>query len=150
MIRKSGPTHIREESFGYIAIQLGHLIVRRATAALAPLDLKPREYDAMEAIAKCGGLSQQDLSRELGVVAPRMVALVDGMQKKGLVERQVSPEDRRRNVVTLTVDGEQLLDHARRVAMALESEMFGKVTPREHNRLATLVRHVASLPDLDA
>lgn len=140
--------HVREESFGYLAIQLGHLIVRRAIAALAPLGLKPREYDAMEAIAKGSGLSQQDLSWELGVYAPRMVALIDAMQKRGLVERQVSAIDRRRNSLSLTDEGRRVLDAARRVAIALETEMFGDTTAQERDRLAALARRVAALPTM--
>lgn len=46
-----------------------------------------------------------ELAGRLGVDRTTMVALIDGLERKGLVERRRSARDRRRNVVLLTAEG---------------------------------------------
>lgn len=64
-------------------------------------------------------LSQSDAAHRLGVDRTTMVALVDALEGKGLVERQRSAQDRRRNAVRLTPAGHDL----RRRAEAARQEM---------------------------
>ena len=131
-------------SFGYLAVRLGEMVMERGELALAQFDLKPREFDAMYCILNGHGMSQRDLSRRLGLYAPRMVGLIDGLQKRGLVERTVSASDRRRRVLSLTTRGRELLDRATLVATKFEAKLFGDVSPEDLGRFEALVRRVAA------
>lgn len=131
-------------SFGYLAVRLGEMVMGHGELVLAPFDLKPREFDAMHCILIGHGMSQRDLSRRLGLYAPRMVALIDGLQKRGLVERTVSASDRRRRVLSLTTRGRGLLDRATLVATKFEAELFGDVSPEDRDRFEALVQRVAA------
>jgi DNA-binding MarR family transcriptional regulator len=50
-------------------------------------------------------LSQQEVAEQLGVDRTTMVALVDALESKGLVERHRNAADRRKNIVQLTSAG---------------------------------------------
>ena len=51
------------------------------------------------------------LAEKMGVTKATMTGLLDGLQKEGLIERQVSPEDRRRVGVRLTDKGRRTLEN---------------------------------------
>jgi MarR family transcriptional regulator, 2-MHQ and catechol-resistance regulon repressor len=69
-----------------------------------------------------------------------MTTAVDRLEKKGMVERQNDPADRRARVVHLTDAGKKLIecafaDHER----AMEKAASG-LTPEERTRLASLLK----------
>lgn len=137
-------------SYANHAVRLGELVLARFEAAVAPLGIKALALDTLVCIRDGYGRSQQDLARRLGIYAPKMVGLIDGLEKKGLVERRVSPDDRRRHVLVLTKAGEVLLERGVAIAAALEAELFGGVTAEEKARFQALVEGLESAaPPLD-
>ena len=133
------PALALRRSYGAYAVKLGDMVFARAEAALAPFGLTPLAYDAMVCILEGHGMSQQDLSRRVGIYAPKMVAVLDGLQKRGLVERQVSAADRRRHELKLTPAAHALLDQATAVVAAVEDELFAGVSAEDRARFAALV-----------
>ncbi|MEA4959644.1 MAG: MarR family transcriptional regulator, partial [Anaerolineaceae bacterium] len=55
-------------------------------------------------------VTNNDLSRRLGVSMPAASQLVDRLVEMGLVEREDNPADRRSKYLTLTAQGRQTLD----------------------------------------
>ncbi len=133
--------------FGNHAVRLGELVLARAEAALAPLDLKPLDYDTLICILEGHGMSQQDLSRRLGLYAPKMVGLLDGLEQRGLVERKVSVSDRRRHEIVLTASGRALLDKAAAIGAALEEELFGALSEADKARFIAMVQRLEAGAD---
>jgi len=125
--------------FGGDAVRLGELVMKRAEAALAPLGLTPLGYDLLLCIRASEGPSQQELSRVLNLYAQKMVGLIDGLEKQGLVERKVSPTDRRRHMLHLTTAGDAMLDRAIVIGAALEADLFGEVSEDDRARFHALV-----------
>ena len=69
-------------------------------------------------------LSQQEAAEQLGVDRTTMVALVDTLEGKGLVERHRSPQDRRKNIVQLTPAGQDCLSGAGQARAQVEREFL--------------------------
>ena len=88
--------------------------------ALRPLGIIGRELAVLSVLADGGSLSQHQAARRLAIDRTTMVALLDGLQDKGLVERHPHPGDRRRNVVELTAAGHRVLDEAMRATRDAE------------------------------
>jgi len=95
-----------------LADRLGHLIkhaqLRLAdltAAALAPLGISGRELAVLLVIAEQPPTSQLQVATRMGVDRTTMVALIDDLERKGLVERRPDPTDRRRNVTAATSSG---------------------------------------------
>lgn len=74
-------------------------------SALSPLKISGRELAVLLVIAAQPSASQLQIATRMGVDRTSMVSLIDELERKGLVERRPDPDDRRRNVVTLTASG---------------------------------------------
>jgi DNA-binding MarR family transcriptional regulator len=135
-----------EERLSYLAVKLGEMVIRQADAVLAPLGLKPREYNVMTCIACGDDVSQQDLVRMLGIYAPGLVGLLDILQGKALVDRRRSTTDRRRHILSLTNAGRALLARADVVTAGLEDDLFGGMTEPEKLALRALIKRVELRP----
>jgi DNA-binding MarR family transcriptional regulator len=141
---KQAPISLRR-GFGSHVVRLAELALARAEAALQPLELTPLAYETMVCIGDGDGMSQTELSRQLSMYAPKMVGLLDGLEKKGLVERKVSPTDRRRHMLLLTPEGQELLQRAGPIAAALERELFGSLPEEDKARFEALVERLEAI-----
>jgi DNA-binding MarR family transcriptional regulator len=65
-------------------------------------------------------LSQQEIAGRVGIDRTSMVALIDALQRKGLVVREPSPSDRRRNLIALTARGRTCFTQAEQVVADTE------------------------------
>jgi len=79
--------------------------------------------------------SQQQAAQRLGVDRTTMVALVDVLEDKGLVQRQPHAEDRRRNVVELTAQGRDRLQQAGEAAQEAELRFLAPLSRKDAQRL---------------
>ena len=91
------------------------LVARRWRALLderlRPLEQSSARMEAMSAIMNAEGPSSQiDIAKRLRIEGPTMTRMVDSLSADGLVERQQSPHDRRTNFLTVTEQGEQVLE----------------------------------------
>jgi DNA-binding MarR family transcriptional regulator len=68
------------------------------------------------------GATLSEVAEHVGIGLPSMSKLVDALVERALVSRQSAAHDRRCLVLTLTGDGETLLEDARRVTAARVAE----------------------------
>jgi DNA-binding MarR family transcriptional regulator len=136
------------QNVAFLASKVGADSARRFAARLAPLGLNPREFALLHHIGSAQGRSQQALSELLEVPASRMVALVDGLERRGLVERRRNPTDRRRSALHLTPEGRAALAAAIERAAEHEAELCAGLAPAEQRQLVALLRRLAARQDL--
>jgi DNA-binding MarR family transcriptional regulator len=101
---------------GYLLKQAQLRFTEMASAALAPLGIGPREWAALNCLDEQHGLSQKEVAELLGVDRTTMVALIDELENKGLVERRAQAGDRRKNIVGLTAEGRDMMQRGARLA----------------------------------
>ena len=107
---------------------------------LRPLGLTRVQWQALLCLSRGGGtLVQRELSGCLDIGAPATVALVDRMERDGLVERSAVPGDRRRNAVVLTPKARRLLTTIQATAGELRRELARSLTREEIDALCTLL-----------
>jgi len=56
------------------------------------------------------GIAQSELAGALGVERPRLVPVIDALERRGLAERYRNPEDRRGRMIYLTREGMSHID----------------------------------------
>src|SRR3982751_5989442 len=108
-----------EELSGYTGFLLGYLGERSRRsfiALLEPHGFHPREFGLMTVMAKRPGLTQQELASLARVDPSSMVALLDELERRGIAERRVDPDDRRRRAVHLTDEGHRQMQVLQREA----------------------------------
>jgi DNA-binding MarR family transcriptional regulator len=129
---------------GFLLSSLGHAVAAKFAARLAPLQLEPREFALLRALATREGASQQAIGERLGVPPSRMVALVDALEQRGLLERRPSPSDRRAHALYQTAAGKRLLAKATALAAGLEGELTQGLDQVQRAQLIELLDRVAA------
>ena len=84
--------------------------------------------------------SQLQLAGRLGVDRTTMVALLDGLQRRGLVTRRAHSEDRRRNAVELTATGRDVFEHATKAGDEAERRFLAPLSPHDAEQLRKTLR----------
>lgn len=126
-------------SVAFLLSQLGFVSSKRFFEALAPIGIQPREFLLLRMLSAAEGQSQQALAERLHVPPSRMVALVDGLEERGLLERRPDPGDRRVRALHLTADGKRLLKKAVGVAVKYDSDLCSNLTADENEQLVDLL-----------
>lgn len=128
-----------EPSTGYLLARVGSDSRRLWAHTLIEEDLTPHHYSALIALDQLGSMSQQQLSRLVGIDARNAVPVIDQLQARGLLARNPDPTDRRRHAVTLTETGRTLLTQLRRAADDAEERMLNPLTTTERGTLHALL-----------
>ena len=104
------------------AIDMGSLdrvigyAIRRAQVAIfddtdrmmADLAITPVQFAVIRLVQRNPGINQISLATALGAEGPRMVLIIDELERRGLVSRLASTVDRRARAIFLTREGRAL------------------------------------------
>ena len=113
-----------------------------AEEVLADLQLTGREYGVL-AMLEAGGpapAAQHRLGAALGIDRTTTVALLRGLQARGLIQRSRHPANRRAYHIALTAAGEQLRDRTAAVLADCDDRFLAPLPAAEREHLRTLLR----------
>jgi DNA-binding MarR family transcriptional regulator len=110
-----------------LMVKLGNEVLERAEGPLAALGLSGRQYLILAVLGADAPPSQLELAGLCGLLPAQVVPVLDELERRGLVARQRSEEDRRRSVVRLTSAGEESLAKADELARSIEDTLFGEL-----------------------
>lgn len=128
----------------FLLTQIGAHAATRFGRRIAELDLTPPQTGLLRAVAQTPGQSQQAMARHLGTPASRLVALVDGLDERGLLERRRNPDDRRLHALHVTDAGRDLLRRIGEVARAHDDEICAALSADERATLTALLGRIAA------
>ncbi len=126
-------------SVGFSLSSVGYAVARRFRETLAPLALEPREFALLRAVGVAEGISQQAAGERLQIPPSRMVAFVDALEARQLLERRPNARDRRKRALYLTPEGRQLLERALELAMSFERHLCALIGDDERQQLLNLL-----------
>jgi DNA-binding MarR family transcriptional regulator len=131
------------QAVGFLLAQLGFETANRFGKLMAEVDLEPRQFAVMRAIEAFDGQSQNAVGEQLRIPASSMVALVDHLEGRGLVERRAHPKDRRSRTLHMTDHGKGVLERATVLAMGLEQTICRDIDPGAREDLIEKLVRVA-------
>ena len=67
------------------------------------------QFGVLETLMHLGPLNQSEICEKLLKSGGNITLVIDNLEKRGLVERNVDPSDRRISIVSLTAEGECLI-----------------------------------------
>lgn len=95
-------------------------------------------------------VSQKELAQAVQVTHPTMIGLIDRLEEKGMVSRQVDGNDRRYRYIRLTDMGRQYLNQSKQDAEAMDSALVRNFTQEEVAVLKSLLDKVyENISDLE-
>jgi DNA-binding MarR family transcriptional regulator len=130
-------------SVAFMLSSLGYAISRRFHDVLRPLELEPGEFALLRAVAESDGEAQNALAERLHISPSWMVAVVDELEKRGLLERKPHARDRRVRNLHLTTAGKKVLRQAERHAEQFDREVADQLDEAERRQLLDLLDRVA-------
>ena len=116
--------------------------------ALEEYDLKERSYSVLALAAAAWSRRQREMADFLSLDPSQIVALVDELEKRGLVLRAPGKQDRRAKIVAATAEGQRLFTEATKSTRRAESEALDRLSREEVAELKRLLRK-ALWPALD-
>lgn len=135
----------------------GHLIRRLQQSAVAVVistlaengyDLTPVQYAALKALSIQPGLDQATLAGLIHHDRTTIGGVIDRLAQKGLVDREISPTDRRARVLTLSSSGRETLTSIEPLVLQAQNEILGGLEEAERPAfLISLQKCVDALAD---
>lgn len=110
------------------------------------------DFDVLAALRRSGEpftLSPGDLSSALLVTTGAITKRLDRLERRGLLRREVSAEDGRGRLVTLTPRGVRLTDELIVTHLANEAALLDSLSPGERGQLVTLLAKLAAAVEDD-
>ena len=110
---------------------------------LASQGVRPGRFNLLMIAGHCDDPpSPAELADCTGVTRATVSGLLDGMERDGLVVREVDPTDRRHIQVQLTKEGRALLDRIRPAYCRWFSELVDSLTEAERQLLIVLLEKI--------
>jgi len=129
----------------------GHLIRRmqqrssqvfKTRCQAAGYDLTSVQFAALDALHHHPGIGQAKLAELIAYDRATIGGVVERMEKKGLVRREVSARDRRARVLALTPRGTQVFHDMLPLVEDLQTDILAALTPEERQTYLDLSRKV--------
>ena len=111
----------------------------------AGFDMTSVQFAALNAIAIHPDIDQASLATTISFDRATIGGVIDRLERKGLVQRAVSAQDRRARLLHLTHEGEQLLAACRPVVKALQADILGMLSLAESEVFLSLARKALGL-----
>lgn len=102
-------------------------------------DLTPAQFDVIATLGNTQGMSMGDIGDKTLITKGTLTGVVDRLTKKGLVTREVPPENRRSVIVKLTPDGESLFEQVFPAHIIDMKQHFEGFNPSELELLKVLL-----------
>ncbi|GIH46079.1 DNA-binding transcriptional regulator, MarR family [Microbispora rosea] len=129
---------------------LGAVVTERFSARLAGHGLKPKHIGLLTVLESGTATSQLDIAKLMNVAPSLVVSLADRLEELGAIQRERDLSDRRRQTLTLTEEGRELLATCTAAAAELDSELTDGLDPEETEALRSVLRTLARRNGLPA
>lgn len=111
----------------------------------AGFDLTSVQFAALDCVAQHPGIDQASLAATIGFDRATIGGVIDRLERKGLVQRVVSAQDRRARQLSLTPEGEQLLARCKPVVKGLQTDILALLSPAERKVFLALAHKALGL-----
>jgi DNA-binding MarR family transcriptional regulator len=137
-------------SLGFLLSQVGIYASQRFGEAIGEIGIHPPLFRVLNVVDVAEGQSQQAIGAAIQAPPSRMVAIVDELEERGLIERRPHPGDRRVRALYLTAKGRKVLDKGREIAANHEQRLTQGMSKRDSEQLIGLLRKLADSQGLQS
>ena len=134
---------VLSDDTSFLLARANAVALAAAHSALVPFDLRVRSYSILALVSTGTSPSQRELAEFLRLDPSQVVALIDDLERRGLIKRETDPRDRRLNVVVTTEAGDSVFREARVAVRAAETEFRKDLSPKESEQLKALLQILA-------
>ncbi len=134
--------YIIEESLGFIISRTNQKLSNYLTRKFKPYDITPEQWGLLNRLWEKDGVSQKELS-EISIKDQTTVTrILDKLERKGLIKRQTSPDDRRSFLIFLTDNGRSLENKLVPIAYEVLDEALQGLSEEEIKQMKLLLNKI--------
>ena len=123
----------------FLLKRLGMTAKQRSVDEYERLGLNPYHHAILALLEGSAPETQAEIADALGYDRGTLVGLLDELEEQKLVERKRDPDDRRRQLVRITIDGKRTLGKLRALARRLEDEFLAPLDAEQREQLHALL-----------
>jgi DNA-binding MarR family transcriptional regulator len=112
---------------------------RLVNGGLAGAGARKWHYAVLASLQEFGPASQATLSRRTGIYRSDLVAVINELAARGLIERAPDPADRRRNVITMTPRGRRHLRQLDKLIASIQDDLLAPLAQPQRDQLVRLL-----------
>jgi DNA-binding MarR family transcriptional regulator len=132
------PTWLITRAYAY-----SHRLLAEGFAAAG---VRGYHYRLLAALDEFGPASQADLGRRTGIDRSDVVAALNELADRGLIQRSPDPDDRRRNVITITRAGTKELPTLDRILDGVQEQLLAPLSAADRTQLIELLTRLVERP----
>jgi MarR family transcriptional regulator, temperature-dependent positive regulator of motility len=110
-------------------------------------DMSPLLWGVMAAVVERPGCGQRQLAKSMGVDAVNFGQMIDFLELKGLIKRQIDPDDRRARQLYVTRRGTDLRRRLRPSLLAAQDRLLAPLSKTERAGLLDMLVRVIEAND---
>jgi MarR family transcriptional regulator, organic hydroperoxide resistance regulator len=108
-----------------------HHTLHALSSALADLNLTAAEINALANLADRGTLNIRELSAETGTRATTLTGVLDRLENRGYLTRELDATDRRAFRLPLTEAGQEVAERVRAAVSDIERDALARLSPAQ-------------------
>ena len=125
----------------------GHLMRRLQQIAVglfldetADVSITPVQFALLFAASRRPGMDQRTLAKQIGFDTSTIGAVLDRLEARGIVRRSASSTDRRVRLLSVTKEGEALLEGAMPAMLRAQKRMLAPLPAADRERFVEMMR----------
>lgn len=134
-----------EECVNYLLTTAQHSVFLKMTEKLSVFDLTPVQYAVLYCLWENDKKSPKEIAERLKLENSTISGILERMEKKGLIKRMISKEDRRFIQIMLTEKGAALEEDVLAAVDEVNEEVMSVFSKEECENLKTQLRVLAGL-----
>lgn len=134
-----------EECVNYLLTTAQHSVFLKMTEKLSVFDITPVQYAVLYCLWENDKRSPKEIAERLKLENSTISGILERMEKKGLIERSISKEDRRYIQVMLTEKGANLKDAVLTAVEEVNNEVMSVFSDKDREMLKSWLRLLAGI-----
>lgn len=133
------------QCINYLLTTAQHAVFQEMSAQLSKFDVTPAQYGVMYCLWVKKKNSPKEIAEELRLENSTISGVLERMEKKGLIKRKVSKEDRRFVEIILTDKGNDLEEPILETVEEVNRIVLKDMGQQEQEALKESLRHLAGI-----
>ena len=100
------------------------------------------EFRCLRLMGSEGSLNNKDIAERMNLSPSRITRIMDGLVKKGYMQREINKGDRRNMKISLSRRGKILANKLNKAFVDLHSEILQDIDVSQHEPLITAMEHL--------
>ena len=132
----------KAERLGNLIFEIIPICQKKETELADEHGLLHTEFKCLRLMGSEGSLNNKDIAERMNLSPSRITRIMDGLVKKGYMQRRIDKSDRRNMKISLSRRGKNLTNKLNNAFIEVHSEILQEIDISQHESLITNMEHL--------